>query len=257
MKKTHLKNAVILVLVSGTALLIVFTILKRGTAGIDTAELTSNPELKPTLLANGEPPPFDAAFLLMRPADVARTPLAVRFDSPLGSEHAALTYDAQPFLAWNRRRESKHLGSDLNGIGGMDTDLGAPVRSMGAGRVTFAGDAGPGWGNMVIVAHAVGASRRMVQSIYAHLKDIDIAEGMRVARGEPIGTVGKAGGLYPAHLHLEMRPSLSTNPGEGYSGSGLNRIDPEAFLQEHRGAAEELLNPAPEWVSGETELRNQ
>ena len=36
------------------------------------------------------PRPFDPAFLRLSPLEIARLPLVVRFDQPMGSEHGAL-----------------------------------------------------------------------------------------------------------------------------------------------------------------------
>ncbi|MEZ5388194.1 MAG: hypothetical protein R3F13_22025, partial [Prosthecobacter sp.] len=41
------------------------------------------------------PKPLDLAFLRLSPRETASLPLATRFDMPLGSEHGALTYNAQ------------------------------------------------------------------------------------------------------------------------------------------------------------------
>ena len=54
----------------------------------------------------------DFAFQIPSPLELAALPTATRFDFPIGSEHGALTYNAQPFT------ENRHLGDDLNGIGG-------------------------------------------------------------------------------------------------------------------------------------------
>ena len=86
------------------------------------------------------PLPFDPALLRLSAAETAALPLAARFDHPLGSEHGALTYNARPF------RMARHLGDDLNGIGGGNSDLGDPVHAIAAGRVVYAGEPGPGWG---------------------------------------------------------------------------------------------------------------
>jgi murein DD-endopeptidase MepM/ murein hydrolase activator NlpD len=66
-----------------------------------------------------------------------------------------------------------------------------------------------------------------------------------VQRGEKIGTVGTGDGQYVAHLHFEVREGPYVNPGVGYADAPLNRLSPERFLAEHRGAPEEQLNPAP------------
>ncbi|HEX8281438.1 MAG TPA: M23 family metallopeptidase, partial [Chthoniobacterales bacterium] len=147
----------------------------------------------------------EPAFQFPTALEVASIPTAARFDFPLGSEHGALAYNAQPFT------ENRHLGDDLNGIGGENSDLGDPVYSIADGRVIWAAEGGPGWGNIVIVLHAFeeGGTRKLVQSYYAHLQDIGVAVGQTVARSEKIGTVGSADGRYRAHLHFEMREFMT------------------------------------------------
>ena len=197
------------------------------------------------------PQPADSSYLesfaFVRPIESALTPKSVRFDSPLGSEHGAMTYSAQSFMVLNSRLGSNHLADDLNGIGGMNTDLGDPVYAVSAGRVIYAADAGKGWGNMVIIEHAIGdgKDRRYVQSLYAHLKVIYVLAGVIVRRGEVVGEVGGANGKYPAHLHFEMRDSNVADPNKGYSKKPLNRLNPTETLKEWRGADKDLLNVSP------------
>jgi hypothetical protein len=185
--------------------------------------------------------PFDPAFKRMSPVEVARLPLAARFDAPMGSEHGALTYNAQPF------RINRHLGDDLNGIGGLNSDLGDRVYASGFGRVVYAGVPGPGWGKMIILAHRVREAdkTRVIQTVYAHLDQLLVKQDQVVQRGEKIGSVGTADGQYLAHLHFEVREGPYVNPGVGYADAPMNRLSPERFLAEHRGASDELLNPAP------------
>ena len=189
------------------------------------------------------PRALDPAFIRLSPTEIASLPVAVRWDAPLGSEHGALTYNAQPF------RVTRHLGDDLNGIGGYNSDLGDPVYAAAAGRVVFAGVPGTGWGNMVILAHRVwnteSGQLEVVHSMYAHLDKVLIKYGQTLRRGEQLGTVGTGGGLYWAHLHFEIRQGPYINPSVGYADSPLNRLSPEHFVAAHRGAAEQLLNPAP------------
>src|SRR5215211_6684376 len=87
----------------------------------------------------------DPAFRLPSPRQLASLPTAQRFDFPIGSEGGALTYNAQPFT------ENRHLGDDLNGIGGENSDLGDQVYAIADGRVWWAGEGGPGWGNVLIL----------------------------------------------------------------------------------------------------------
>ncbi|HEV3409380.1 MAG TPA: M23 family metallopeptidase, partial [Chthoniobacterales bacterium] len=146
------------------------------------------------------------------PLTLAALPTATRFDFPIGSEHGAFAYNAQPFT------ENRHLGDDLNGIGGENSDLGDPVFAIGDGRVLLATDGGPGWGNIVILLHAFEENgvRRYVQSYYAHLETMLVQPGQTVRRGEQIATIGNASGLYWAHLHFEMRDFLTPFIGPGY-----------------------------------------
>ncbi len=196
--------------------------------------------------------PLDPAFHRLTAREIATLPLAPRFDHPLGSEHGALAYNAQPF------RITRHLGDDFNGIGGQNSDLGDPVYAAGAGRVVFARNVGGGWGNMVILAHRVpdpGGDWKVWQTVYAHLEEIQVRLGEAVERGRPIGTVGTADGRYlAAHLHFEVREGPYVNPGVGYADTPMNRASPERFLFEHRGAPEDLLNPPPWPEPGEVEV---
>ena len=191
--------------------------------------------------------PLDPAFVRLSPAEIAALPEAVRWDMPMGSEHSALTYNAQPF------RITRHLGDDLNGIGGMNSDLGDPVYAAATGKVVYRGIPGPGWGNMIILAHHVRNSEtgamEMIQSLYAHVDTSLVEPDQIVHRGQQIATVGTAFGKYLAHLHFEIRHGPYVFPGVGYADSPLNCVSPERFVAEHRGAADEVLSPAVESVN--------
>jgi murein DD-endopeptidase MepM/ murein hydrolase activator NlpD len=197
------------------------------------------------LVSCGEKPrPFDAAFVRLSAEEVAMLPGAGVFQSPLGGEQGALVYDAQPF------RVTRHMGSDLNGIGGWNSDLGDPVFAAGTGTVIYAGVPGEGWGNMLIIAHRVpepGAPRgwTVYETVYAHLEKVLVRLGDKVERGLQIGTVGTAGGKYLAHLHFEVRRSRSAYPGSGYSDGALDRVSPAEFLSAHGAGTEAVLIPAP------------
>jgi len=188
-------------------------------------------------------PPFDPQWVRLSPAEIATLPVAERWDMPMGSELGALTYNAQPFLT------TRHLGDDLNGIGGYNSDLGDPVYAAALGRVVYAGVPSPGWGNVVILAHRVRdpvtKELEVIQSMYAHLLESKVKVEQVVQRGEVIGTVGTADGRYLAHLHFELRRGPYVNPSTGYADAPLNRLSPERFIMERRGAPLDVLNPAP------------
>jgi hypothetical protein len=171
---------------------------------------------------------MDPAFTRLLPHEIAMLPVAVRWDMPMGSETGALTYNAQPF------RMTRHLGDDLNGIGGYNSDLGDPVWAAADGRVVFCGEAAKGWGKMVILACRVqepdSAEWQVLQAVYAHLQEVEVQPGQLLQRGQRLGTVGTGGGLYYAHLHFELRRGPWVNPGIGYADAGLNRFSPEGFI---------------------------
>jgi murein DD-endopeptidase MepM/ murein hydrolase activator NlpD len=178
------------------------------------------------------PPKISAAFQIASPILLAGLPTAARFDFPIGSENGAFAYNAQRFT------ENRHLGDDLNGIGGENSDLGDPIFAVGDGQVIFAGEAGPGWGNVIIVLHAYeeNGTRKFVQSYYGHVETILVARKQNVRRGEQIATIGTANGRYWAHLHFEMREFTTPFIGPGYRDDTRGWIDPSAFIAAHRGA---------------------
>lgn len=196
--------------------------------------------LLPVEVAGVESPaglPFDPAFVIPRPIDLAKAPQSARFDAPMGSELGALTYNAQPFLT------TRHLGDDLNGIGGWDSDLGDPVYSVADGEVLYAGWPSNGWGNVITILHQLPDGRRLT-TFYGHLEKMLVPVGAIVRRGDRIGTVGKADGRYLAHLHFEIRSAATLNPGAGYADTALGRLAGEPFLGKFRGAPEDQQNPA-------------
>jgi murein DD-endopeptidase MepM/ murein hydrolase activator NlpD len=177
------------------------------------------------------PAPLDAAFVRLSPSEVANLPLALRFVAPMGAENGALTYNARPF------RVSRHLGDDLNGIGGGNSDLGDPVFASGDGRVIYTGVPSEGWGRMIILAHRVPDTTaqdrcRVYLTVYAHLQTVSAHLGDLVACGSRIATVGTAEGRYLAHLHFEVRESRSIYPGMGYADGPLDRVPPDQFLRQ-------------------------
>lgn len=189
----------------------------------------------------GEP---DPRFQLLSPWDNLEIPTAIRFDPPLGTEHGALTYNAQKFWEMNQKRGGHHTGDDLNGIGGMNTDLGDPIYASADGLVLYAGEPSPGWGKLVVIGHRT-KNGQPLHSMYAHLHQIDVHRGQWVARGQPIGLVGTANGYYPAHLHFEMRSSDGVDIGAGYAMFPQNRLDPAATVAALRDSADDDLSPSP------------
>jgi hypothetical protein len=173
---------------------------------------------------------IDPAFRMLSPLELASIPTTTHFDFPLGNENGAMAYNAQRFT------ENKHLGDDLNGIGGENSDLGDPIYAIADGRVLLARDGGPGWGNIVILLHAYleNGERKSVESYYGHVQDLLVHPGETVKRGQQIATVGTVNGRYLAHLHFEMREFITPFIGPGYRENTRGWLDGTRFIEQHR-----------------------
>ncbi len=85
-----------------------------------------------------------------------------------------------------------------NGIG-ISAPVGTVVKSVSAGTVAYAGPMGT-YGNTVILEHGGGD-----YSVYGSLDKIEVRKGMRVIKGQPLGTVGVSDPALGSHLHFEIR----------------------------------------------------
>jgi murein DD-endopeptidase MepM/ murein hydrolase activator NlpD len=128
---------------------------------------------------------------------------------------------------------------------------GAPVYAAGAGRVRVASQGtgrcgGPGTvANSLIVNHGGG-----VESVYVHLTDFAVADGVFVTPNTIIGRVGSSGYTDPCpdyHLHFEVRINGATvNPGQLRACHGSKLVNyPNAV-----GFADWNAIPAQEYAGG-------
>jgi len=76
---------------------------------------------------------------------------------------------------------------------------GNPVYASGDGTVVKVAFELFGYGNSIIIDHGFGYKTR-----YAHLKSINVTEGMEIKRGECIGYSGNSGRSSGPHLHYEV-----------------------------------------------------
>ena len=152
------------------------------------------------------------------------------FDFPVGKPDALKYYKAQIF------GENNHLGEDWNGKGGGNTDLGDPVYTCADGLVTFTEDVCCGWGNVVRVIHKLPnhAEHQYIESVYAHMHNVNVKVGDLIKRGDQIGTIGTANGRYSAHLHFEMRDFINMSLGPGYSEDHSGYMKPTDFIERNR-----------------------
>lgn len=161
--------------------------------------------------------------------------LADGFDFPVGKPDASGYYKARGL----RLRSPQHFGDDWNGRGGGDTDLGDPVYSIADGIVTWAYDVRGGWGNVVIMRHAYrdpsDGKVKYCDALHGHLQKMMVKVGQKVKRGEQIGTIGSNRGMYPAHLHFEIRHNISIGMQRSSVPSTLEHwADPTQFIRKFR-----------------------
>jgi len=172
-------------------------------------------------------------------------PIADGFDAPMGTpqERAgaqvwpdawedatgyAIRYDATGKWAY-------HTGVDLNLPN--DADAHAECYAPAAGVVRAAGSFLV-WGNIVTIEHQLADGTR-VWSRLAHLEDILVQKGQVVQRGEIVGHVGNASGIYAYHLHydlarLDLGASPADWPGDDQARVLRDYIDPLEFTRAHR-----------------------
>lgn len=136
-----------------------------------------------------------------------------------------------------------HRGLDFRGA------IGDLVISIGDGTVSMVGH-DPFLGTMVIVDHGQG-----VQSLYGHLSDVLVVEGVPIERGAALGLVGNTGRSAAPHLHLTVKlDGVAIDPLE-LIGEPLHR--PAALLGPRGDPApvvgdEPLVHTAPGRIEAET-----
>jgi len=168
-------------------------------------------------------------------AKTVRIAIADGFDFPVGKPDAGGYYKARGM----RLRPPVHFGEDWNGRGGGDSDLGDPVYAIGNGIVVWAYDVRVGWGKVVIIRHAyrdpASGQVKHCDSLYGHLRDMQVKVGEQVKRGDKIGTIGNNRGMYAAHLHFEIRHNIHVGMlRESVKRDLSNWADPTAFIHKYR-----------------------
>lgn len=172
-----------------------------------------------------------------QPSTAFEIPISERFAYPVGkTEYVTQARDKKD--EWFNAQdfgENNHLGEDWNKNSGGNTDCGEPVFATSTGKITYAADAGPGWGNVIIITHYLPDGSK-VQSLYGHLQDMTKTSGAVTTR-EKIGTIGNANGKYLCHLHFEIRTPdspLFDQIGPGYSADTTGFTDPSDFIDAKR-----------------------
>lgn len=161
-----------------------------------------------------------------------RVTVANGFDLPVGKPDAAGYYTARGYMP------NAHQGEDWNGKGGGNSDLGDPVYATADGVVVYSEDYRRSWGNLLIIRHAyrgTDGTLQIADSVYAHLGARHVRLYQMVKRGQQVGTIGTAHGIYPAHLHFEMRKNLNIGPYQtSFARDYSNYFSPRQFIAQRR-----------------------
>jgi len=111
-----------------------------------------------------------------------------------------LRMEGAPTAGFGERRSYSYNGMVVDQQTHMGVDIAhhanSPAPCANTGVVVFAGYLGI-YGNCVVVDHGLG-----LQTIYAHLSEIAVAEGQSVERGHILGKTGATGMAGGDHLHF-------------------------------------------------------
>ena len=105
-----------------------------------------------------------------------------------------------------------NAGVNNDGIN-IATKAGTPILAADKGTVAYAGNDLKGYGNLILLKHDDGWF-----TAYAHADKISVKRGALIKAKQPIGTVGKTGGVKTPQLHFEVR--YKTKP-----------VDPNLYLK--------------------------
>ncbi len=156
---------------------------------------------KPVAVASIEPETRVPAATVKPLAPTNAAPAAVAEAQPLQQPKTEPVLSGADKFRWpiSGRVITDFANSKGTGIN-IEAPEGAAVRSAENGQVIYAGSGVEGYGNLILIRHPNG-----YVSAYAHLKDMNVAKGTVVNRGDNIGTAGKTGSVSKSQLHFELR----------------------------------------------------
>lgn len=168
-------------------------ILKMApTAEVQTAVVTVEEVRKPTAVIAQKPRPIKQAMVKNAVVAAAPTPTpAVVISKPT---HKTWVWPASgKILRGFSMASGGNRGIDIGG------KLNDPVIATAAGKVVYAGNSMPGYGNLIIIKHNDNDL-----SAYAFNKTMSVNEGQKVAAGQQIAKMGK-NDKGQTLLHFEIR----------------------------------------------------
>lgn len=154
-------------------------------------------------------------LLSMKPEDAA---LLHSLPTLFPIEHPSLDLAVSGF---GERIHPFHKGKYMHPGIDIAAPRGTTVFSAGPGSVTIVKHSSlqAGYGTYIEIDHGNGFITR-----YAHLDDTQVKPGEKVAKGQPIGTVGSSGGSIAPHLHYEIVQDDNNVDPVTFMVEGLNSI---------------------------------
>lgn len=124
----------------------------------------------------------------------------------------------------------RHTGVDFS------CKKGTPIYATGDGVIESVKFQFHGYGNVVQIKHGFG-----YQSMYAHMSEVFVVEGMPIKRGQCIGTVGRSGKATGEHLHYEViYKGDKVNPA-GYYDLSMSKEEYAAMVQKREEESPAVL----------------
>lgn len=165
-------------------------------AAVEVRPVGTNTETRKREPKGGKQPYSEQAAAAMQKSD--EPPASAARPEPKPAEPAP--GGADPNWAWPSSgrviagfAESGSKGIDIGGR------IGDPVLAAEGGKVTYAGSAIRGYGNLLIIQH-----HNSLSSVYAHNSKLLAKEGQMVTKGQKIAEVGSTDSDQ-AKLHFEIR----------------------------------------------------
>lgn len=129
---------------------------------------------------------------------------------PGTSTEAFFADDRSYYYQGKKIDQATHLGNDLASVAR------AEIVAANAGEVVFAGYLGI-YGQCVVIDHGLG-----LQTLYAHMSQLDVSVGDQVGRGQPLGRSGSTGMVGGDHLHFGVFASgVAVEPREWWDANWL------------------------------------
>ncbi|MFN8257128.1 MAG: M23 family metallopeptidase [Bacteroidales bacterium] len=148
--------------------------------------------------------------------------IADKFAYPVNHGKMDGYVDAQPFQHYYAYMGGRHLGADISGIEGGDSDLGDTIYCIGRGKVFY-------WFNgILMILHKT--TKGYIVSQYRHCLETLVYPGQYVEYLQPVARIGNNQGTYQAHLHFEIRTNILLDVCSGY-GNPEGWVDPMKFIE--------------------------